>query len=194
MSWFVFTLLNVGIEVPNIFVETGAYKGKGIQDILNENRFTEIHSIELSPKWADFCKKKFETFGHVHIHEGDSAIVLEQMISQNILPNKPILFYLDAHFSGGETAGIDRDNGCPVLRELQALSKRNVKGDIIFVDDMRLMGKGSWSGIHGSDEYPFTYFDFRHVTIENMEKALQPRKINRKEMCRGFDRMMFVLD
>lgn len=194
MSWFKTTLLHAGMEVPNTFVETGAYKGTGIRDLLKENHFTEIHSIELSPKWFNHCKKEFVHDSHVHIHEGDSASVLEGMIANNLLPNTPIIFYLDAHFSGGETAGNDRDNGCPVLRELQALSKRNMKGDIIFVDDMRLMGRKSWSGVRGSEEYPFTYFDFSHVTIDGMEKALHPRKIVRKEMCRGFDRMMLVLD
>jgi hypothetical protein len=194
MSWFVFTLLRDGLPVPTTFVETGAYKGNGIQELLKENRFTEIHSIELSPKWAAHCKERFAGSPNVHVHEGDSATVLEQMIANNTLPDSPVIFYLDAHYSGGETAGADRDNGCPVLRELQALAKRNVKGDIVFVDDIRLMGRDSWSGIEGSDEYPVTYFDFRHVTIDGMEKALEPRKIVKKGMCRGLDRMLFVLE
>lgn len=193
MSWFFRTLSRSGIQVPTTFVETGAYRGNGIQDLLKEKHFKEIHSIELSPKWADYCKKKFATQSQVHVHEGDSAAVLEEMIKNSSLP-LPVIFYLDAHFSGGETAGKDRDNGCPVLRELKAISKRTVKGDIIFVDDMRLMGRASWSGIKGSDEYPFTYFDFRHATVEAMEKALEPRRIIRKEMCSGFDRVMFVLE
>lgn len=194
MSWFVLTLLRAGLEVPTTFVETGSYKGTGIQDLLKEPRFTEIHSIELSPKWANHCKEQFAQYPQVHIHEGDSATVLEQMIVDDKLPKEPVIFYLDAHYSGGETAGgKEGDNGCPVLRELQALSKRNVQGDIIFIDDMRLMGRASWSGMKGSDEYPFTFFDFSHVTLSSIYTALEPRKITRQEMCRGFDRILLIV-
>lgn len=209
MSWFVTTLLRAGLKVPTTFVETGAYKGTGIRDLLKEPHFTEIHSIELSSKWANHCKSLFAENPQVHIHEGDSATVLEQMIADNKLPKEPVIFYLDAHYSGGETAGgkgtgdalhlnggnndSDSDNGCPVLRELQAISKRNVEGDIIFVDDMRLMGRASWSGVKGSDEYPWTYFDFSHVTLNSISAALEPRKITRQEMCRGFDRMLIIV-
>lgn len=192
MSWFVSTLMLQNIPIPTTFVETGAYKGNGIAEILRESRFfTSIHSIELSPKWVAHCQARFADQPSVQIHEGDSATVLESLIPT--LPSTPVLFYLDAHYSGGETAGQDLDNGCPVLRELSALAKRNVAGDVIFVDDMRLMGKGSWSGLEGS-EYPVTFFDFRHVTVDAIEAALLPRKIAKKGMCRGFDRMLLVLE
>jgi hypothetical protein len=181
------------IPVPATFVETGAYKGNGIHDLLQESRFSTIHSIELSSKWVEHCKARFQDQPRVHIHEGDSATVLERMIEDNILPTTLVLFYLDAHYSGGETAGDATDNGCPVLRELIAISKRNVPGDILFIDDMRLMGKASWSGMAGS-EYPVTFFDFSHVTVDAIEKALLPRKIVKKSMCRGFDRMLIVLE
>lgn len=181
------------IQTPTIFVETGAYRGDGIQGLLQTGHFSEIHSIELSPKWVEHCKARFQHDPSVHIHEGDSATILTHMIDTNQLPNSPILFYLDAHYSGGETAGDDRDNGCPVLRELEAIAKRNVKGDIIFIDDMRLMGRDSWSGIDGS-EYPRTYFDFRHVTEMAIEQTMASRKIVHKSMCRGYDRMLIVLE
>ena len=186
------TLMLQGIPIPSTFVETGAYKGNGIADLLKEPRFSTIHSIELSPKWTEHCRNRFSEEPRVQIHEGDSAIVLETLIAENKLPNSPVLFYLDAHYSGGETAGQELDNGCPVLRELQAIAKRNILGDIIFVDDMRLMGKGSWSGMEGS-EYPVTYFDFRHVTLDSIDASLAPRKIVKKGMCRGFDRMLILI-
>jgi hypothetical protein len=85
--------------------------------------------------------------------------------------NEPVLFYLDAHFSGGETAfGKTDDNGCPVLRELEILNKRTQK-DIIVIDDMRLMGKKIYSGSEGCTIYPKTLFDFRHVTMQSIKKT-----------------------
>jgi hypothetical protein len=130
------------IPIPTTFVETGAYKGNGIHDLLQESRFSTIHSIELSPKWVEHCKTRFQDQPRVHIHEGDSATVLERMIEDNILPTTPVLFYLDAHYSGGETAGDATDNGCPVLRELIAISKRNVSGDILFNGKSKLVWYG----------------------------------------------------
>ena len=180
------------MKVPTTFVETGAYHGDGIHSLIQCGHFSAIHSIELMPKWVAHCKERFAAHPNVHIHEGDSATVLEQMVQTNVLPNEPVLFYLDAHYSGGETAGDSTDNGCPVLRELQAIAKRNVKGDIIFIDDMRLMGKGSWSGVDGS-QYPRTFFDFSHVTDDTITQALSPRNIVHKSMCHGFDRMLVVL-
>lgn len=187
------TLSRVNLQTPTTFVETGSYKGDGIQALLDIGYFKEIHSIELSPKWVEHCRSRFQNSPCVHIHEGDSALVIEDMIRDQRLPNSPVLFYLDAHYSGGETAGDDRDNGCPVLREVGAIARRNVKGDIIFIDDMRLMGRDSWSGVDGS-QYPRTYFDFRHVTETSIEQAIAPRKIVHKSMCRGWDRMLIVLE
>ncbi len=72
-------------------------------------------------------------------------------------------------YSGGSTAGQSIDSGCPVLRELEFIARRNVTGDVIFVDDIRLMGKDSVSGIEGHEIYPHTRFDFRHAGMEEMQ-------------------------
>ena len=107
---------------------------------------------------------------------------------------EPTIFFLDAHYSGGETAGSDIDNGCPILRELEVIANRNVAGDIIFIDDMRLMGKKTWSGIDGT-EYPLTQFDFSHATEYNMYKIFAKRKIINWSEASGVinDRLIIVL-
>ena len=118
--------------------------------------------------------------------------MLENLIDK-LLPQEPVLFYLDAHFSGGDTGGVDIDNGCPVLRELKTISKRNVKGDVIFIDDMRLMGKQMVAGIPGSNKYPITLFDFSHATTDKMIESLN-RKTKLVTMCNNIDRMLIVLE
>ena len=196
MSWFGLQLLRHKIPCPRTIVETGAYYGDGIENMLKSSMFDTIHSIELSPRWVAHCRARFaEHADTVHIHEGDSATVLPTLA----LPNTPVIFYLDAHFSGGTTAGADIDNGCPVLRELQTIAARNVPGDIIFVDDMRLMGKESVGGEIGSEIYPRTTFDFRHVTPEAIHAALSGRTIVHMSMCTAadmvteIDRLLIVL-
>lgn len=182
------------IPVPSTFVETGAYMGDGIAQYLQCLPFQTIHSIELSPQWVKHCKERFAQYvdaGRVHIHEGDSATVLPTLT----LPSSSVLFYLDAHYSGGSTAGESIDNGCPVLRELEYIARRNVSGDVIFVDDIRLMGRDSFSGVEGNAMYPLTRFDFRHANLDEMARVFERnnRKCKVWQMCSGFDRLMIVL-
>lgn len=186
-------LSRYNIAVPSTIVETGAYKGDGIHAYLGCLPFQTIHSIELSPQWANHCRQRFSSYSErVHIHEGDSASVLPTID----LPKSPVLFYFDAHYSGGSTAGESIDNGCPVLRELEVVARRNIKDDIIFIDDMRLMGCDSISGIEGDEMYPVTRFDFRHAHIDAMKHVFQQanRSIKIWQMCAGIDRLMIVLD
>ena len=79
----------------------------------------------------------------------------------------PVLWYLDAHYSGGPTAfGNPEDGGWPLLRELGAISSRT-QPDVVIIDDVRLLGAARWEGTEDSLEYPRTFFDFRHVTLEH---------------------------
>ena len=122
MSWFMLQLAKFNIPVPSLFVETGAYKGDGIQTYLECVPFQTIHSIELSPQWVEHCRRRFSGYTHrVFIHEGDSASVLPTL---DLTSSQPVLFYFDAHYSGGSTAGETIDNGCPVLRELEYVAQR----------------------------------------------------------------------
>ena len=63
---------------------------------------------------------------------GDSKILLPQVVSR--LGNRPAVFWLDGHWSSGETAG--EEDECPLLSELETLSHR--QGDVILIDDARL--------------------------------------------------------
>jgi hypothetical protein len=165
-SWFSQILASLGINKPRVFVETGSYTGNGINNVKDD--FEHVYSIELSEKWYLYCKELFAGQPNVHLCLGDSAEVLSHLSSEI---DEPALFYLDAHYSGGETAfGKVEDNGCPVLRELQVLGKRTHQ-DIVIIDDMRLMGKVSMGGIEGDTMYPLTEYDFTHATQQKMFEA-----------------------
>jgi len=193
MSFFIDVLKTHNISCPKTIIETGTYLGDGIKDYLKSKYFNKIVSIEILNKYVLLNKKQFESESSVEVLEGESSIVLENLINNSLLPEEPVLFYLDAHFSGGDTGGIEIDNGCPVLRELRSISKRNVKGDVIFIDDMRLMGKQMFSGCPGSSMYPRTFFDFSHATTDKMMEALN-RNTSLVTMCEGIDRMLIVLE
>jgi hypothetical protein len=152
-----------GIDWPRILVETGTYLGHGIEQALGH--FDEIHSIELVERFAKNAAQRFSAHPEVTIHWGDSAEILSRLSGRL---KEPVLFYLDAHYSGGQTAyGEAGDKGCPVLRELTALARRPEK-DVIIIDDISLIGNATWSGIEGDSIYPRTYFDFTHIALNDI--------------------------
>lgn len=170
--WFSNIVDTIYLPKPNIFIETGTYLGDGINRVIDD--FRTVHSIELNETFYNNVSERFNDNNNVILHLGDSSEVMNKKIFSI---NEPVLFYLDAHFSGGETAfGKEEDKGCPILRELEILNKRTHK-DIIIVDDMRLMGKQSYSGIKDSNIYPVTLFDFRHVNLESIKKTITKKVI-----------------
>jgi hypothetical protein len=159
-------LAQYGISCPRILVETGTYLGHGIERALGH--FAEIHSIELSERFAIDAADKFSRQPHVTIHWGDSA---EMLMALSTRLKEPVLFYLDAHFSGGPTAyGRTEDKGWPLLRELAVLTRRP-ENDVVIIDDIRLVGAATWSGIEDDPVYPRTHFDFTHITMDDISRV-----------------------
>jgi len=115
-------------------VETGTWVGEGVEEALQAG-FNEIYSIELSPKWHKYCVEKFQSLPNVHLSQGDSGKVLEEVISQI---DQPITFWLDAHYSGEPTA--KGETNTPILNELNAIKKHPIKTHTILIDDTRCFG------------------------------------------------------
>ncbi|MEQ9218810.1 MAG: hypothetical protein RLO17_12255 [Cyclobacteriaceae bacterium] len=108
-------------------VETGTYLGNMI--FAQRKNFNKIYSVELSPVFYDKAVKRFKSHNHVKILFGDSADMLPKIIQEL---EKPSLFWLDGHFSGGETA----ESNCPVLNELEAITNSAIVHEIL-IDDAR---------------------------------------------------------
>ena len=89
-------------------------------------------TIELSEILFDRHGGKLAEIDNVTPHQGDSREILPEIIRAH--PDQRCLFWLDGHWSGGETAG--EDDECPLLGELACLSER--RNDIILIDDARL--------------------------------------------------------
>lgn len=180
-DWFVDTIKARGLLVPNVFVETGTFWGENIPSKLPF--FKEIHSIDLKEEYVVQARNKFP-FPNVTFHHGDSAEVLARLVNTW---NEPVVFYLDAHWSGGETAKGSKET--PLLEEMTILGKRQYD-DIIFIDDTRFFGKKMFGGIPGDHMWPYTEFDWRDVTLENILKNfghdvdIWP--------CDTFDRIMLI--
>lgn len=122
-----------------IFIETGTYLGQTVNSL--KNKFTEIHSIEISEKLFNRAQKVFQRFNHIHIHQGDSAAILPQILAKI---KEPALFWLDGHYSGGITGKGTLDT--PIIQELEAVFAHPLKSHIVLIDDARCFV--------GKDDYP----------------------------------------
>ena len=121
-----------------ILVETGTYFGDMVE--AQRDKFQKIYSIELSKRLYKQAKKRFSAFSHITILQGDSGIVLDQLVHEI---DKPALFWLDGHYSEGITAKGTKE--CPIREELEAIFKSSFS-HIILIDDARLF--------NGTHDYP----------------------------------------
>lgn len=121
----------------HVLIETGTFEGEMVRKCLGA--FREIHTIELSPRYAREARAKFASVPHVHVVEGDSAAKLPEVIAGL---REPAVFWLDGHFSGGETARGAADT--PLAAELDAIARHPVRGHVVLVDDARHLGQGDY--------------------------------------------------
>lgn len=120
-------------------VETGTYLGAMAN--ATKNDFSKIYTIELDKKLYGRAKNKFKKFKHINVLLGDSAKILPIIIKTI---KKPILFWLDAHFSKGITARSDKET--PIIEELNCILNHPIKKHVILIDDA--------NGFKGKGDYP----------------------------------------
>lgn len=129
-----------------IFIETGTHKGNMIEAM--KNRFNKIYSIELGEKLYEDAQKRFSGDRHIELFKGDSGVVLPELLARI---KEPAIFWLDAHYSQGETAR--GETNTPIERELEVVLNHPIKNHVIMIDDARCF--------NGKDGYP---------TAETIEK------------------------
>lgn len=119
-----------------ILVETGTYLGDMVEAMLGS--FDKIYSIELGADLFEMARNRFSRDKHVEIVQGDSGRELAKVVAKI---NRPALFWLDGHYSGGVTARGDLD--CPIFEELDCISSGPVLEHVIIIDDARCFGTES---------------------------------------------------
>jgi len=135
-------------------VETGTYEGQMVAAV--ERDFERILTIELDPKLSAAAAKRFHDRPHIIVLQGDSGQLLPLVLAELA---EPAVFWLDAHYSGGQTArGV---NDTPIMHELSAIAEHRLHREhILLIDDARgflggnyptLESMGNWARIHGYD-------------------------------------------
>jgi hypothetical protein len=122
------------------FIETGTYVGDTLAYIAEDVEVT-CTSVELAESYYQLAKQRFASYGNVTIIKGDSGTVLPSLV-QSLQTSA--LFWLDGHYSGGNTAQGVADT--PVSSELRAILDSPIKSHVILIDDARCF--------NGTDSYP----------------------------------------
>lgn len=126
-----------------ILVETGTRYGDMIHAMLPY--FDRLISIELGEDLFETAQQRFAREPKVELLLGDSAQKLPELLPTL---SEPVLFWLDGHYSGGDTA--KGNQATPISEELSAILKRahddpqGVGRSVILIDDARCFG--TWRG------------------------------------------------
>lgn len=145
---------------PNVLIETGTYYGKGAAFF--SNYFKKVHTIELSFNWYNKSSELLSKIKNIECHLGNSVDILPALLQQY---NQPVAFYLDAHYSGGDTTLGDKE--VPLFEELTLIRERNHK-DLIIIDDLRLFGGKGICGHENHRYYPLMNYDWTSITVEKI--------------------------
>ena len=124
------------IEDFDNFIETGTYLGDTILSIYPyfKNNYTIEIKLSLYYKAVDALKNK--KADNVSCYLGDSAVLLKDILQKEV--NDKSIFYLDAHYSGGQTGRGSKDT--PLLEELMLINKYHNFDSIIIIDDFQDFG------------------------------------------------------
>jgi hypothetical protein len=113
-------------------IETGTFRGASARQLAS--LFSRVWTIEWSEQlWAQARERLLDQPG-ITCLQGSSADVIGDAIESAAGPS---LYWLDGHWSGGETAGsVDE---CPVLAEIGAIdASPHGAGSAVLIDDARL--------------------------------------------------------
>lgn len=113
-----------GVET---FIETGT--AQGVSSSKAVQVFPVVHTVELSSEFYQFASHHLDA--RIHCHRGRSTDFLTKWLTR--FGEVPIVYWLDAHYSGDPSAGKDRQ--CPLLEELDIINGRLGSSDFIIIDD-----------------------------------------------------------
>ena len=158
-------------------IETGTYNGDTTFAL--EPFFDKIHTIEFSQKYYTNTKNRYSG-NKINFILGDSSIVFE-----NLLPTitDKCIFFLDGHWSGGDTGHSDKD--CPLTEEISLINNLFQNDAIIIIDDFRLFGLNKTSGKLGED-----WSEINKETLLNILKTRIDKVYHLASECAKDDRLI----
>ncbi|MBI3442657.1 MAG: hypothetical protein HY007_02735 [Candidatus Sungbacteria bacterium] len=113
-----------------IFIETGTHKGDMVDAV--KRHFRKAYSIELGDELWRKARERFKDENHIEIVHGDSSEMLSRILAHI---REPVIFWLDAHDSRGDT--VRGKTITPIEEELEQIFNHPVKNHVILIDDAR---------------------------------------------------------
>jgi hypothetical protein len=134
-------LLNKYKAKHTVFVETGTHRGDGVAAAL-EAGFVRAYSCDNAEFAYGWASCRFQHQNHrVHLALMDSPSFIRWLFEN--VSNQSFLFFLDAHWCGGngELDGADRhlERPAPLLAELEVIAEMG-GAHTILIDDVRMFG------------------------------------------------------
>jgi hypothetical protein len=108
-------------------IETGTYYGEMVAAL--RRSFDRVDSVESLPELARAAGRKFQRFPHVRIFEGESQLVIPEILESL---SAPALFWLDAGYYTWD--GLHRNKQRLAL-ELEAILGSPIRGHVVLIDD-----------------------------------------------------------
>ena len=124
----------------NILVETGTYLGNMVE--AQKKNFKTIYSIEISETFFQQAQERFKDENHIHLILGDSGEKLKEV---TCLLKEPAIFWLDGHYSGGNTSKGEKNT--PVFNELDVILENKLPHAILIDDAIDFNGKKDYPTI-----------------------------------------------
>lgn len=126
------------------FIETGTYYGGTTFEL--EPYFKNVYTIESIKHIHDEVKRRY-TGSKIKFYLGDSSVMLKDVLKE---VNGKSLFFLDGHFSGGDSEGFKE---IPLYEELEQIMVYHKGEAIVIIDDCRLIGTSfsNWAYISVDD-------------------------------------------
>ena len=119
-----------------VLVETGTLYGDTIRVLRHD--FDRIYSIELDLALHARAVQRCRHQDNTEIMRGDSTELLPHVLEKL---QGPALFWLDAHYSGGETAQAELET--PIMSELKSILGSTAHDHVVLIDDLRNFADGA---------------------------------------------------
>lgn len=110
----------------SIIVETGTCRG-ATTEYMGRNFSGKIYSCEVDSRYFEYAKRRLENLPNVEVQLIDSRRLLEQLFNLPLLHDKPIFFYLDAHWN----------EDLPLSEEISLILNNNVPA-VVMIDDFEV--------------------------------------------------------
>jgi hypothetical protein len=133
-------------------VETGTFAGRMVEAV--DQDFDRSFTIALDPTLSPEAERRFHDRPHITVLHRDSGQLLPKVLGHL---DGPAVFWLDAHYSGGQRARGDTET--PIMHELSAIAgHRLYREHALLIDDARefsgsvyptLDFMGDWVRSHG---------------------------------------------